>query len=59
MYGIVTDDLGDAKILLSYADMKDWGMLAEDFPKIKPMKAKKMSTPKKVSILAVKRNNPV
>ena len=59
VYGIVTDDLGDAEILLSYADMKDWGMLAEDFPKIKPMKAKKMSTPKKVSILAVKRNNPV
>ena len=39
--------------------MKDWGMLAEDFPEIKPMKAKKVSTPKKVSILAVKRNNPV
>ena len=34
-------------------------MLAEDFPKIKPMKAKKVSTPKKVSIPAVKRNDPV
>ena len=44
MVGIVTDDLGDTEILLSYSDMKDWGMLAEDFPKVKPMKVKKVST---------------
>ena len=59
VFGIVTDDLGDAEILLSYSDMKDWGMLAEDFPKIKPMKAKKVSTPKKVSIPAVRKHTPV
>ena len=38
VFGIVTDNLGDAEILWSYSDMKDWGMLAEDFPRIKPMK---------------------
>ena len=36
VYGIVTDDLGDAEILLSYSDMKDWGMLSEDFLKCSP-----------------------
>ena len=39
VYGIVTDDLGDAEILLSYMDMKDWGMLSKDFPKVQPIKA--------------------
>ena len=44
---------------MSYSDMKDWGMLAEDFPKIKPMKVKKVSTPKKISIPAVRKHTPV
>ena len=39
--------------------MKDWGMLAKDFPKIKPMKVKKVSTPKKISIPAVRKHTPV
>ena len=38
VYGIVTDDLGEAEILLSYTDMRDWGLLSSDFPKVKPMK---------------------
>ena len=39
--------------------MKDWGMLAEDFPKIKEVKAKKVSTPKRASIPAVRKHTPV
>ena len=46
VYGIVTDDLGEAEILLSYSDMEDWGLLLSDFPKVRPMKAeaKKIAT---------------
>ena len=60
MYGIVTDDLGDVDILLLFSDMKDWGLLSQYFPKVKPMKANKVSTPrKKVSIPAARKHTPV
>merc|ERR1712121_276542 len=60
--GIVTDDLGDQEILLSFSDMRDWGMLAKDFPKVPRMseKAKKVVTPRKSVKLPVgKKASPV
>ena len=47
--GIVTDDLGDQEILLSYSDMKDWGMLSKDFPRVPRTteKVNKVITPRK------------
>ena len=56
IYGIITDDLGEAEILLSYSDMKDWGLLSSDFPKVRPMKAeakKIATTPRKNVTLPV------
>ena len=49
VYGIVTNDHGDAEILLLFSDMKDWGLLSQDFPKVQPIKnkVKKVSTPRK------------
>merc|ERR1711888_308905 len=60
--GIVTDDLGDQEILLSFADMKDWGMLAKDFPKVPRMteKARKVTTPRKnISVPVGKKCSPI
>ena len=61
VYGIVTDDLGDHKVLLSYSDMRDWGMLSSDFPKVQPMKAKvnKVTTPRKnIRVPVANRHSP-
>ena len=46
--GIVTRDLGDDEILLSFSDMLDWGLLSDEFPNVKQkiMKTKKVNTPK-------------
>ena len=61
VYGIFTDDLGDAEILLLYSDMRDWGMLSSDFPKVQPMKAKvnKETMPRKnIRVPVAKRHSP-
>ena len=61
VYGLVTDDLGDAKILLSYSDMKDWGILWEDFPKVPPTKTRirKVTTPRKsTKVHAARKRSP-
>ena len=52
VYCIIRDELGEDEILLSYSDMKDWGLLSKDFPKVP-----KVNTPaavKKVSVLVKK-----
>ena len=53
LYALVMRQLREEKILLSYSDMWDWGMLAEHFPWVPEMKMeiqvrKVRVTPKKV-----------
>ena len=60
--GIVTDDLGDEEILLCYSDMRDWGLLCEDFPRVPKTtkKVKKVSTPRKnIKLPVAKKTSPV
>ena len=60
--GIVTDDLGEQEILLSYSDIDDWGMLNANFHKIPKTteRVKKVVTPRKnVKLPVPKRASPV
>ena len=56
MYGIVTDELGDDEILLSFADMLEWGLLSPNFPQVPKMKKEKA---KKMKITAKKTKEKV
>ena len=56
VYGIVTDELGDDQILLSFADMLEWGLLNPRFPQLPKMKKEKV---KKIKITAKKTKEKV
>ena len=48
VFGIMMDNQGEVEILLSYSDMRDWGIIADDFPKVKPMGMQKVESKKKI-----------
>ena len=52
-FAIVSDELGDEDILLSFQDMKDWGLLSKNFPEVPKMKeaVKKISLKTKRKIM--------
>ena len=60
--GIFSDDHGDKEILLCYSDMRDWGLLCEDFPQVPKTtkKVKKISTQRKnIKLPVAKETSPV